>query len=321
MADQQCERELAVIDDGPLPIRAEIPRVVKDLAATCGRRECYDHVGPVAIPSHQAVVDIVHQARRLLFPGYFTSGKIDPVALEYYLGQEMTDLYSSLVRQTVLAISHDCLRLGQACTKCARRGQEAAFEFVERLPELRRTLALDVDAALEGDPAAASADEVVFSYPGLYAVTVHRLAHVLYELEVPLLPRIMSEHAHGRTGIDIHPGADIGRRFFIDHGTGVVIGQTTVIGDRVRLYQGVTLGALSVAPDKVERLRHQKRHPTIEDDVIVYSGATILGGDTVIGARSVIGGNVWLTGSVPPDTTVLLKSPELDYRGNGAPAQ
>jgi serine O-acetyltransferase len=320
MADQHCEQEYAVIEDSLVTVSAEIPRVVKDLAATCGREDCYDHVGPVAIPSHQAVVDIVNQARRILFPGYFTPQKIDPVALEYYLGQEMTDLYSALARQIVLAISHDCQRLGQTCTKCAGRGREAALGFVRRLPELRRILAMDVDAALDGDPAAASADEVVFSYPGLYAVIVHRLARVLYDLDVPLLPRIMSEHAHGKTGIDIHPGARIGERFFIDHGTGVVVGQTTDIGDRVRLYQGVTLGALSVPPDKVEQLRRQKRHPTIEDDVIIYSGATILGGNTVIGARSIIGGNVWLTESVPPDTTVLLKSPELDYRGNNSAA-
>ncbi len=320
MVDQQCEQDYAVIEDSLLQVSADMTKVVKDMVATCGREDCYDHVGPVAIPSHQAVVDIVHQARRILFPGYFTPRKIDPMGLEYYLGQEMTDLYANLARQVVLAVSHDCQRLGQTCTKCAERGRDAAFEFVKRLPGLRRILAMDVGAALQGDPAAASADEVVFSYPGLYAVTVHRLARVLYDLGVPLLPRIMSEHAHNKTGIDIHPGALIGRRFFIDHGTGVVIGQTTIIGDRVRLYQGVTLGALSVPPDEVEQLRHQKRHPTIEDDVIIYSGATILGGDTVIGARSVIGGNVWLTESVPPDTTVLLKSPELDYRGNSSAA-
>ena len=175
-------------------------------------------------------------------------------------------------------------------------------------------LAKDVRAAHEGDPAAKSYDEIIFSYPGLFAVTVYRLAHQLLKQEVPLLPRIMTEYAHSLTGIDIHPAARIGESFFIDHGTGVVVGETTEIGRRVRLYQGVTLGALSLPREKVESLRQQKRHPTIEDDVIIYSGTTILGGETVIGARSVIGGNVWLTESVPPDTKVFLKKPELIYK-------
>ena len=176
-------------------------------------------------------------------------------------------------------------------------------------------LAKDVRAAYEGDPAAKSYDEIIFSYPGLFAVTVYRLAHQLLEQGVPLMPRIMTEYAHSQTGIDIHPGAHIGESFFIDHGTGVVVGETTEIGDRVRLYQGVTLGALSLPREEVDSLRAKKRHPTIEDDVIIYAGATILGGDTVIGARSVIGGNVWLTESVPPDTKVFLKKPELIYKG------
>jgi len=318
MAEYQCDQDYGLPEETAVRVAAEMPPLVKEMVGTCGREECFDHIGPVAIPSHAAVVDILHQARRVLFPGYFTPQQIDPVALEYYLGQEITQLYAALSEQIVLAVSHDCLRQDRVCSQCTLRGHEAALELIRRLPEMRRVLAMDVQAALEGDPAAKSPDEVIFSYPGLYAVSVHRLAHVLYELGVPLLPRIMSEQAHSRTGIDIHPGADIGHRFFIDHGTGVVVGETTTIGDRVRLYQGVTLGALSVAPEEVERLRDQKRHPTIEDDVIIYSGATILGGNTVIGARSVIGGNVWLTESVPPDTTILIKAPELDYRGNSS---
>jgi len=174
------------------------------------------------------------------------------------------------------------------------------LELLQALPVLRQRLMLDVQAALDGDPAASSADEVILAYPSVAAITVHRIAHFLYRCRVPLLPRIMSEYIHHRTGIDIHPGATIGRSFFIDHGTGVVIGETTVIGDRVKIYQGVTLGALSVA----RTMRGQKRHPTIRDDVTIYAGATILGGDTVIGAGSVIGGNVWLVSSVPPDSRV-----------------
>jgi len=184
---------------------------------------------------------------------------------------------------------------------------------MQDLPSLRLMLASDVRAAYQGDPAARSFDEIIFSYPGLFAVSVYRMAHNLWEQRIPFLPRIITEYAHSVTGIDIHPGAHIGESFFIDHGTGVVIGETTEIGNSVRLYQGVTLGALSLPRDAGEQLRNKKRHPTIEDDVIVYSGARILGGDTVIGARSIIGGNVWLTESVPPDIRIILKKPELIF--------
>jgi serine O-acetyltransferase len=179
---------------------------------------------------------------------------------------------------------------------------------------MRQVLATDVRAAFEGDPSAKSYDEIVFSYPGVFAVMIYRIAHQLFVQGVPLLPRIMTEYAHSVTGIDIHPGAQIGESFFIDHGTGVVIGETTRIGKHVRLYQGVTLGALSVPRDGRNRLKEKKRHPTIEDEVIVYSGATILGGETVIGARSVIGGNVWITQSVPRDTKVFLETPKLIFK-------
>jgi serine O-acetyltransferase len=179
-------------------------------------------------------------------------------------------------------------------------------------------LGRDVRAAYEGDPAAESYDEIIFSYPGLFAITVYRIAHQLHEQGIPLIPRIMSEYAHNLTGVDIHPRAHIGQSFFIDHGTGVVVGATTEIGDRVRIYQGVTLGALSLPRASVETLRNQKRHPTVEDEVIIYANATILGGDTVIGTRSVIGGNVWITHSVPPDTEVFLKKPELIFKGKSS---
>ncbi|MDH3882401.1 MAG: serine acetyltransferase, partial [Desulfobacteraceae bacterium] len=200
------------------------------------------------------------------------------------------------------------------CTECDEQGQKMALALLESIPSIRKTLGTDVRAVYEGDPAAKSHDEIIFSYPGIFAMTVFRVAHKLFELQVPLLPRIMTEHAHSLTGIDIHPGADIGESFVIDHGTGVVIGETTFIGKNVRIYQGVTLGALSLPKDAGEQLRGKKRHPTIEDDVIVYSGATILGGDTVIGARSVIGGNVWITKSVPPETKVIMETPKLVYR-------
>ena len=254
------------------------------------------------------------QQRRVLYPGYFSRERIDTVNLNYYLGQEATAFFEILSEQITLAIRHECRRYNMSCVNCEERGQEIAIKFMQELPRLREILAGDVRAAHEGDPAAKSYDEIIFSYPGLFAITVYRIAHELYKHHLSLIPRIMSEYAHNKTGIDIHPGARIDESFFIDHGTGVVIGETTRIGKRVRIYQGVTLGALSLPKDEVERLRSEKRHPTIEDDVIIYAGVTILGGETVIGARSVIGGNTWLTSSVPPDTKVFLKKPELIFK-------
>ena len=293
-----------------------IPKVVNDLVATCGTKDCYDHVSPIPIPSLNAVIEIIEIGRRILFPGYFTPTRIDPVGLEYYLGQEITSMFEKLATQITWAFRHDCFRYELDCSECTVNGREKSLQFVESLGGLRRILGTDVNAALHGDPASRSVDQIIFSYPGLFAVAVYRMAHVLFELDVPLLPRIMTEHAHHRTGIDIHPGAEIGDSFFIDHGTGVVVGETAEIGHRVRLYQGVTLGALSLPPGAGPRLQGTKRHPTIEDDVIIYAGATILGGDTVIGTRSIVGGNVWLTESVPPDTKVVLKTPELIFMGN-----
>jgi serine O-acetyltransferase len=223
----------------------------------------------------------------------------------------MSWLYEVLTEQIKRAISHGA-KIGAAGDVMDKEASECAAAFLTELPRLRHLLALDVQAAYEGDPAATCRDEIIFSYPGIYAVTVYRLAHELYKMRVPLIPRIMTEHAHHRTGIDIHPGTRIGSSFFIDHGTGVVLGGTAIIGNNVKLYQGVTLGAFSFDKDgKGELVRDTKRHPTIEDDVVIYAGATILGGDTVVGRGSVIGGNVWLTHSVPPGTRVLQESPNL----------
>ena len=308
----QCKAEVAATEQ----YREEIPDIVIGLVTSCKRGDCFEHISPEPLPSREAMVDVIERARRILYPGYFIRSRVDNVNLGYYFGQEATAFFEALSEQITLSIRHDCLRYNQPCTHCEERGQEEAIEFMRHTPRLRSSLAMDVRAAYQGDPAAKGYDEIIFSYPGLFAVTVYRIAHQLYEQGVPLMPRIMTEYAHSMTGIDIHPGAHIGESFFIDHGTGVVIGETTEIGNRVRLYQGVTLGALSVQRDEVEKLRDKKRHPTIEDDVIVYSGATILGGDTVIGTRSVIGGNVWITGSVPQDTQVYLKKPDLVFKGN-----
>jgi len=293
--------------------REEIPAIVEKLVVSCSNGECFDHVGPEPIPSKEAVVDIVDRVRRLLYPGYFIRNRLEKFNLGYYFGQEATALFELMSEQIALALRHDCIRHDLPCVQCEELGQRATISFMRDLSALRLMLASDVRAAYQGDPAAKSYDEIIFSYPGLFAVTVYRMAHQLWEQSIPFIPRIISEYAHSITGIDIHPGAHIGESFFMDHGTGVVVGETTEIGDRVRLYQGVTLGALSLPRDAGEQLRNKKRHPTIQDDVIIYSGATILGGNTVIGARSIIGGNVWLTEYVPPDTRIILKKPELLY--------
>jgi serine O-acetyltransferase len=294
--------------------RLQLPAIAEKIIDSCDDAQCHIHIDYDPIPSVESAVELIDKFREILFPGYFTRDKLDPVNLRYNMGQAVSRVYDMLSDQISRSIRHDCFRYDLACSECEVRGHRIALEVLKAVPDIRRTLSTDVRAAYEGDPAAKSYDEIIFSYPGIFAITVHRIAHQLYRRQIPLLPRIMSEYAHSITGIDIHPGATIGERFVIDHGTGVVIGETTCIGANVRIYQGVTLGALSLPKDAGEKLRGSKRHPTIEDDVIIYSGATILGGDTVIGARSVIGGNVWITRPVPPDTTVLMEAPKLIYK-------
>ena len=294
--------------------KARLPKIAEDIIENCSDQECYTHIDYEPIPSKESVIDILNLLREILFPGYFSRGKVDPVNLKYAVGQSAASLFDMLSEQICHSIRHDCLRYDQPCSECDKQGYQLALQFLEAIPALRKALAADVRATYHGDPAAQSYDEVIFSYPGIFAITVYRVAHQLVNLNVPLLPRIMTEYAHSITGIDIHPAAKIGKSFVIDHGTGVVIGETTEIGDSVRIYQGVTLGALSIPKGSSDEFRGKKRHPTIEDDVIIYSGATILGAETVIGARSVIGGNVWLTDSVPPDTTVIIETPRLVYK-------
>ncbi len=311
----ETEQKTCRVDrDRRSAFREKLPEVAERIISGCGDGTCYTHIDFEPIPSRSAVIDILDRFRDILFPGYFQREPIDPVTLRYNLGGAVAELFDALSEQIRRAFRHDCVRYDQACVHCADQGLETALALLREIPAIRIQLATDVAAAYDGDPAARSHDEIIFSYPGIHAITVHRIAHFLHGRNVPLLPRIMSEHAHSVTGIDIHPGAEIGRRFVIDHGTGVVIGETAVIGDNVRLYQGVTLGALSLPPGAGDRLRGKKRHPTIEDDAIIYAGATILGGDTVVGARSVIGGNVWLTESVPPDSHVMIEKPRLVIR-------
>ncbi len=251
-------------------------------------------------PNRQNVIEVIHDLQSLVFPGYRYAESIDYETLRFVTGQRVNRIIAMLTREIRKALTYVS---GSKCTEksqCFSLAEKAARALIEELPEIRRKIGLDVQAAYEGDPAAKSSEEVIVSYPGLEAIVIYRFAHFLSVSGVPVIPRIMTEYAHGKTGIDINPGAKIGERFFIDHGTGVVIGETCVIGNNVKIYQGVTLGALSVKKE----LMNRKRHPTIEDNVTIYANATILGGETVIGHGSTIGGNTWVTRSVAPDTIV-----------------
>ena len=254
------------------------------------------------LPDRQAVILLIKDIRRLMFPAYYGEAALMSLAPEDYAALLLERIEKQLFRQIALTLPEDQ----------EEQAAQLATEMVTRLPAIARRVQLDLEATYDGDPAAGSREEILFSYPGLFAIMVYRVAHELYQLQIPILPRMMSEYAHSHTGIDIHPGAQIGDYFFIDHGTGIVVGETTVIGDRVKLYQGVTLGALS--PRDGHRSKPGKRHPTVEDDVTIYSGASILGGDTVIGRGSVVGGNAFLTSSVQQDTRVVIHAPETVFK-------
>jgi len=256
------------------------------------------------LPSPTTLAKIVDKLRAVLFPGYFGNSDLTEENAYFYVGATLDEVMRLLREQVQRGLCFVCERTTPRCAECEHEAEGTTRAFVSRLPEVRRVLATDVQAAYEGDPAATGPEEAIFCYPGILAVTAYRLAHELYALGVPMLPRIITEYAHSETGIDIHPGATIGERFFIDHGTGVVIGETSIIGDRVRVYQGVTLGAKSFPLDDHGRpMKGIARHPLVEDDVIIYGGATILGRVT-LGRGSVIGGNGWLTRSVPAGAKV-----------------
>lgn len=256
------------------------------------------------LPSRDVIVENVEKIRGVLFPGYFGNSELNNENIRFYVGAILDRIHYEIREQIRRGFCFECGKFGISCPKCEEKAEMITKEFIISLPEIKKQLELDVQAAYEGDPAATSPDETIFCYPGVQAITYHRLAHKLYELEVPIIPRIISEHAHSVTGIDIHPGAKIGKYFFIDHGTGVVIGETCIIGNGVRIYQGVTLGALSFHLDKNGNpVKGIDRHPVVEDNVIIYSGATLLGRIT-IGKGSVIGGNVWVTRDVPPGSRI-----------------
>ena len=269
-----------------------------------------DRMDPFASPDKTVVIDMIGKLMRIVYPGFSRDKNYRIYNTHHNLSMLIEDVMYNLVKQMTMLFRAE---LSEEAAQ--EKAQNISLEFFRAIPALRAVVQTDVDAFYEGDPAAYSTDEIVYCYPGIFAITVYRLAHILYSMGVPLLPRIMTEHAHSVTGIDINPGATIGKYFFIDHGTGIVIGETTVIGDHVKIYQGVTLGALTTRGG--QSLRGVRRHPTIEDNVTIYAGASILGGDTVIGRDSVIGSNVFITSSIAPCTTVSVKSQELQIRQRG----
>ena len=256
-------------------------------------------------PNRQNVVSVLQDLQSLIFPGFKYAEDIDPINIRYTTGQKVNNIIAKLTKEIQKSLIYTLTQKNGTAEKiedshCFKLSEKTAIALVEEIPEIRRKLSLDTMAAFKGDPAAKSNEEVILSYPGLQAISVYRIANFLHKNGIPIIPRIMSEHVHGTTGIDIHPGATIGESFFIDHGTGVVIGESCIIGNNVKIYQGVTLGALSVKKE----LMNKKRHPTIEDDVTIYANATILGGNTVIGRKSIIGGNTWVTESVKPESII-----------------
>jgi serine O-acetyltransferase len=281
---------------------ADLEDVIGDVAASYGAGRLIDSLSSAQLPNKRQVIEALNHLKAVMYLGYYATGELHQQKLRYAVSAHLYPAYEILVEQIRRAVSYEGFRSTSA-PRDADWPAAATIEFLRKVPRIRSMLSKDVLAAFHGDPAANGVEEVIFGYPSIEAVTVHRIAHELHAQGVPMLPRIMTEHAHSGSGIDIHPGATIGESFFIDHGTGVVIGETTVIGDHVKIYQGVTLGALSLERDP-SLGRGTKRHPTIEDHVTIYAGATILGGETVIGAHSVIGGNVWLVESVPPHSRI-----------------
>jgi serine O-acetyltransferase len=290
-------------------------RLVDGMLDSYRRDRRAQHVNRRFLPSRDEILEIVKLLLEAFYPGYFGRQDLTDENLPFHVGNLLSTLREKLERQVETCLCFAAEGEGRASVPCSEEARRVTAAFLDRLPSVRDALILDVQAAYDGDPAAASLDEVILAYPGMLAVTVHRVAHELHVLGVPLMPRIMSEWAHSRSGTDIHPGARIGRSFFIDHATGVVVGETTTIGSSVKLYQGVTLGALSIPKDERGRvIRDTKRHPTVEDDVTVYANATVLGGNTVLGRGSVVGGSVFVTTSIPPDCRVALRPPEMTVR-------
>ncbi len=284
--------------------------IVKSIVATYENSHGFNHIEGPNLPDKQAVLDILQDLISIVFPSFDKERALHWDMVEGVIGDLVDKVYKNLVYQVSRAITYSAWTKQENIADVKDKAIASVENLLRSIPDIRNAIKTDVQAAYDGDPAAQSFEEVIIAYPGLYAITVHRLAHNLFNSDIPIIPRIMNEHAHSKTGIDLHPGATIGNYFFIDHGTGVVIGETTTIGNYVKIYQGVTLGALSI-PKNSQEINGVKRHPTIEDDVCIYSGATILGGKTKIGTGSVIGGNVWITKSIKPHTKVYIGKPDL----------
>ncbi|MEM7473484.1 MAG: serine acetyltransferase [Planctomycetota bacterium] len=302
-------------------LKEQLPDLTSAIVSTYTADDQINHLGHCPLPKYEVIISILDDVKDILYPGFRRREGLHAGNVMYHVGNLIDRLHDKLTTQIGRALQHDD-RVRNQESECENqvdyeaKGQAIAIKFMEQIPRIRALLATDVEAAYDGDPAVISRDEVIFCYPGLEAITVYRLANELLRLGVPFIPRMMTEWAHQQTGIDIHPGATIADHFFIDHGTGVVIGETVELGAHVKIYQGVTLGALSFPTDTDGQLiRGQKRHPTIEEGVVIYANATILGGKTVIGRDSVIGSSVWITSSVAPQTTVVLEKPNLRVRG------
>ena len=291
-------------------IEHEISQITKSILDDYGTGRNIDKMDLFNQPSKEEIIAIVEDLLKIVYPGYYRDRSYKIYNIKSNSTVTIEDVAYHLNKQILLALKYTAKEENDV-EKLTEQAEKDTVTFLKKIPDVRAMLETDLEAAFQGDPAAKYRDEIILSYPGMFAITVNRLAHELFLLEVPLIPRIMTEYAHSITGIDIHPGATIGKYFFIDHGTGVVVGETTVIGDRVKIYQGVTLGALSTRGG--QKLRDVRRHPTIEDDVTIYSGASILGGETVVGKNSVIGSNVFITSSIPADTTVSMKDQDLRW--------
>lgn len=297
-------------------VETGLPNLVDDVIRNYETFGGMDHLEGKDLPSKKVVIEVLEDMLTVFFPGYLGKTEITKSNVKYVLGNTLTSVYARLTVEVEKSLKHICRKIKE-CPEdvCHRRSQIVVKELLEKIPEIRSLLSGDIEAAYDGDPAAMSAEEVILSYPCVLAITTYRIAHELYLRGVPLIPRIMSEHIHSLTGIDIHPGARIGKNFFIDHGTGVVIGETSEIGDNAKIYQGVTLGALSFLKDEKGRIiKGRKRHPTIGNNVVIYSGATLLGADAVIGDNVVIGGNVWITSPVASGTKITIAPPEQNIR-------
>lgn len=296
--------------------KTTIEKVVEEISENYDNEPLFSTKAGKNMPERKVIIDALKELRLVMFPGYFGEQDATRCLPKYFVGDRLLTIYHMFFEQIACAFAYEESEVhaseitGIPDEDNQRKAEHVCSKFFEQLPRIQKLLLKDVQAGYDGDPAAQSKEEVIFSYPGLFAIFVYRIAHELYIRQVPFIPRIMTEYAHAKTGIDINSGAQIGESFFIDHGTGIVIGETTIIGDHVKLYQGVTLGGLSTRGG--QKLSGKKRHPTIENNVTIYAGATILGGETVIGENSVVGGNTFITGSIPANSKVSFHIPEMD---------